>query len=70
MYLLALRETLEGKRFHITRFLACQNELREPLPNNRRELKAVPTDRKVLFEVDVLTIIPYVTHLGLVRMRK
>jgi hypothetical protein len=41
---------------HIIRFLACQNELRQPLPNNRRELKAVPTDRKVLFTVDFLTL--------------
>jgi hypothetical protein len=70
MYLLAPRETVKGKVLHITRFLACQNELRQPLSHNRRELKAVLTDRKVLFEVDVLTIIPYVTHLGLVRLRK
>ena len=55
-YPLATREAIIGKMLHVSRFTVRKNKLRHPLPNDWRELKAVPTDRKVLFTLVFLTL--------------
>ena len=56
MYFFTLRKTIIGKMLHVSRFTACENKLGHPLPNDWRELEAVPTDRKLLFPLDFLTL--------------
>ncbi len=55
-YLFAPGEAVESKGLHISGFIASQDQLGHPLSNERRKFETVPTDTKLLFAQDFLTL--------------